>query len=979
LGKCVSMFVIGQRWICDSELELGLGTILNCDQRTVTLSYPAVEQTRTYSQQSAPLRRAEFSIGDTIESLDGWSLTIQSVIKSQGLITYEGKTKFGETQTLDERQLSNNLQLNRPTDRFFTGQIDDNKWFQLRLESISYQHMLQNSDLTGLYDGRTSLIPHQLYIAHEVAKRFAPRVLLADEVGLGKTIEACLIMQHQLITERANRVLIIVPEPLLHQWLVELMRRFNLAFSLFDDERCSAIIESSDFSNPFEAEQLILCSLNFLTSNNSLSQHAANADWDLVIVDEAHHLGWNEQEPSIEYQTIESISHASKGLLLLTATPEQLGKASHFARLRLLDPQRFFRYKDFLHEESEYQEIASVIDTILEGQALNSNQLDLLQSWPSIKNDENLITLLNEYNTTENDSTLSKNLIINSLLDRHGTGRVLFRNTRQTIKGFPNRHVNFYPFDLPSEYENSYELSTHLEINTPQLSILPERLYIIVSKLKSELEKLQTKIDWWHFDSRVKFINQFLSENKKQKILVICANGQTAKELEQVLRKGFNKRVTAFYEEMSIIERDRAASYFADLEKGAQALICSEIGSEGRNFQFSNNIILFDLPLKPDLLEQRIGRLDRIGQQKDIEIHVPYFKNSPQDILQAWYHQGLNAFEKTCQIGEAVFNKIEPSLMELIQEKEHQQSNLDLLIKTTTEIAQQYNEALQNGRDKLLELNSYRSDVAENLAAEIKKIDNDNSLMNYMSKVFDAFGVDFDEYRSNSYIMKPSSHSQATLFHDLKEDGTPITFDRETALANEDMQFITWNHPYTSEALEYILSVENGNTSMVSLKTKGLPEGTIIIETIYLPECIFPEAKTSGINFQQGILHSAILSNGKNLPEKQVKSLRNAKFENIEKETAIAILKSQKEIVRKLLSQAEGQAKNYLEDLIQNNTNDVSKKISNELERLNALRKVNKNIRADEIQALEELESICKKRINASRIRLDAVRIIVTH
>ena len=89
---------------------------------------------------------------------------------------------------------------------------------------------------------------------------------------------------------------------------------------------------------------------------------------------------------------------------------------------------------------------------------------------------------------------------------------------------------------------------------------------------------------------------------------------------------------------------DKAAHYFAQNEDGAQVLICSEIGSEGRNFQFAHQLVLFDLPLIPDLLEQRIGRLDRIGQQRDIQIHVPYFSDSAQQVLFDWYHQGLNAF-----------------------------------------------------------------------------------------------------------------------------------------------------------------------------------------------------------------------------------------------------------------------------------------------------------------------------------------------
>ncbi len=105
----------------------------------------------------------------------------------------------------------------------------------------------------------------------------------------------------------------------------------------------------------------------------------------------------------------------------------------------------------------------------------------------------------------------------------------------------------------------------------------------------------------------------YLTSHRSQKVLVICAKATTALQLEQVLREREGIRAAVFHEGMSIIERDRAAAWFAEEDTGAQVLLCSEIGSEGRNFQFASNLVMFDLPFNPDLLEQRIGRLDRIG------------------------------------------------------------------------------------------------------------------------------------------------------------------------------------------------------------------------------------------------------------------------------------------------------------------------------------------------------------------------------
>jgi ATP-dependent helicase HepA len=154
---------------------------------------------------------------------------------------------------------------------------------------------------------------------------------------------------------------------------------------------------------------------------------------------------------------------------------------------------------------------------------------------------------------------------------------------------------------------------------------------------------------------------------KRTKVLVICAHAETAMDLEDALRVRSGIPATVFHEGMNILERDRAAAYFADEEFGAQVLICSEIGSEGRNFQFAHHLVLFDLPSHPDLLEQRIGRLDRIGQKHIIELHVPYLETSPQERLFQWYHEALNAFLNTCPTGNALQHQFGPRLLPLLK------------------------------------------------------------------------------------------------------------------------------------------------------------------------------------------------------------------------------------------------------------------------------------------------------------------------
>ncbi len=564
------MYIPGQRWVSQTEAELGLGIVVENTGRYITISFPAAGERRTYAISEAPLTRVIYHAGDTISSAEGVTIIIDKVIEQHGGLVYSGLDANGEQQQIVELELDSFIHFSKPQDRLFAGQIDKLREFQLRYQSLTLQHELQQSAARGLLGPRVELLPHQLYIANTVARRHAPRVLLADEVGLGKTIEAGLIIHQQLTTGRSQRVLIAVPEALQHQWLVEMLRRFNLPFSLLDEERCEALIESGN-DNPFETEQLVLCGLPLLTDNEQRLEQALACDWDLLVVDEAHHLQWQENDTqqgqaSHAYQCIEALARHARGLLMLTATPEQLGQASHFARLRLLDPDRYYDLQTFLAEEANYRPLNDLVQAISSGTLSTEQQLQLTE----------LVGTAKAANWQENGDEL-----ISELLDRHGTGRVLFRNTRASVKGFPERQLHAYPLPAPEEY------LALLDDATTRERLQPERLL---------------GEDWIAFDPRVNWLQEWLKANRQQKALVICARAETALDLETHLRLRTGVRTTAFHEGMTLLERDRAAAYFADEIDGAQVMICSEIGSEGRNFQFAHHLVLFDLPLNPDLL-----------------------------------------------------------------------------------------------------------------------------------------------------------------------------------------------------------------------------------------------------------------------------------------------------------------------------------------------------------------------------------------
>lgn len=374
-----------------------------------------------------------------------------------------------------------------------------------------------------------------------------------------------------------------------------------------------------------------------------------------MVVDEAHHLVWSEDAPSREYMAIEQLAERVHGVLLLTATPEQLGLESHFARLRLLDPNRFHDFGQFVEEQNNYRPVADAVAMLLAGNRLSNEELNTLSE---LIGEQDIEPLLQAANSDSDNAEPARKELIDMLMDRHGTSRVLFRNTRNGVKGFPKRELHTIKLPLPTQYQTAIKVSGIMGARKTGRArprhALPEQIYRGIRR-RYRL--------WWNFDPRVEWLMGYLTAHRSQKVLVICAKAATALQLEQVLREREGIRAAVFHEGMSIVERDRAAAWFGEEDSGAQVLLCSEIGSEGRNFQFASNLVMFDLPFNPDLLEQRIGRLDRIGQAHDIQIHVPYLEKTAQSVLVRWFHEGLDAFEHTCPTGRTIYDQVHSDLI----------------------------------------------------------------------------------------------------------------------------------------------------------------------------------------------------------------------------------------------------------------------------------------------------------------------------
>ncbi|WP_411360126.1 SNF2-related protein [Pseudidiomarina salilacus] len=875
---------VGQRWLSETELEQGLGLITQVEGRLLSVFFPATDELRQYALAQAPLARYRLLPDDQGQHADGWAFTVQQVeVRAGGVYVYHGEREDdGSAVVVPEAQLAAQVATHHPLTRLMAGKADRLDMYRLRQRAQVHLKRWQQSPVAGLLGARAQLLPHQLYIAHSVADRFQPRVLLADEVGLGKTIEAGLILQRRLLTGRAQRVLIAVPDALCHQWLVELRRRFALAFSLFDSERCAEA--QIDSANVFETEQLVVIPQSLLDEANWFEQLLA-AEFDTLIVDEAHRIAPATQR----FSQLQQLCEAIASVLLLTATPEQAGLDGHFARLQLLDPDRFHSFAEFQQEQQDYQQLTKLA-TVLAREGAHK--------------------------------------LLDRLLDHYGTGRLMFRNSRSHIGGFPERIC------LPVELEGSDD-----------------------------------------FAEKAQWLQQLLREHKQDKFVLICRSSLTVQELYDYLRVQHGVHAAVFHEGMTLLERDRAAEYFASPEDGCPILLCSEIGSEGRNFQFTHQLVLFDLPDHPDLLEQRIGRLDRLGQRQAVQIHVPYTIDSRDAYLFEWY-SAMQAFSAPNPVGAMLYDEFHQQLQPFLTGDYHDELGFAELVAATEERAQQLRAQIEQGRDRLQELNAFRPQAAQAVIAAIHSAEQADELQDFMLEFWARFGVDYDELNAHSGWLRPTEQMRIQL-PGLAEDGITVTFSRDYALDHEQVEFLSWDHPQVQHALEVLSQDSFGSTSVALMKNKALAAGTWFVELTFSSQLVTSSDLVAHEFYPHHAMRVLLDSQGRELTARVNAGAFDKQLQFIDKKQARALLQQLRPQIQQLITQAWQPAQQQQQQLLAQAQAKISAELGQQLQRLHELKQRNPAVRESEVEALQERQQRLLSALEQPQLQLDSARIIV--
>jgi ATP-dependent helicase HepA len=703
-------------------------------------------------------------------------------------------------------------------------------------------------------------LPHQLYVAKQATEHTHVRALLSDEVGLGKTIEAGLIINRLKQQGRAKRILIAVPEALQAQWLVELIRRFSLYCELYQG-----------VEHDFAIGQVHLITHRQLEDTETLTL-IAEQDWDMLVVDEAHHLRTAGDTETIHWSTF---AQQTAHLLLLTATPEQLGMESHFGRLQLLDAGRFASYEQYLKDEASFAELSDLAN------ALNNGDVT----------DEEIKRLADLGIQWNNDA----DQVLTSLLDRHGTGRVVYRNTRKGVSGFHDRQAY---------------LTTFADNQTRVIELA----------------------DW-------------LKQQKNEKVLLITHNKEDAKDIAYQLWHEHGIDATSFHEDLDLIERDRAAAHFADDEDGAQILVCSEIGGEGRNFQFCHHLILWDIPKHPDALEQRIGRLDRIGQSQTIHIHALLLEDQEDLERFNWYHQVLQCVETIQSASGAIHDQY--STQWFTNPSETLKSEIITALETLTE-------QLESGRDVLLELNSCRQPEANEIKERIEALEQNHPL-DVVEMAANLLNLHFESISDGVYELIPSSNMLIPTLPGIPEGGAVVTFDRSKASSREDTLFLSWEHPFIQGLADVLHGTELGQASLALLETQQVPAGQLLMEVQW--SLSLPERFTSALrpHLDEALFRTLVLEGGeKDLNDVLPEAALQAQVKALPVKVARKMIRQSKERINPLYDASQKLATERFANTMAALKDSLSKSNTSRIERLEYLEKINPLVTAEDVTLLKQ-------------------------
>ena len=566
---------------------------------------------------------------DTIEKAN---VQVLEKIEAWGYISYKVfNPATGRVYKANEEQLSSSGS---------TMQYDENY-----LRYVTLLSKIKNETAGGFLSSLASGIiplPHQLHVLNRAMETNNIRYILADEVGLGKTIEAGMIIRELKSRGLVSRILVVCPTGLVTQWASEMQEKFHEKFQVIlpsDYDTIRRLTDNDDVYGQFDQVISPMDSIKPIEKHAGWSEEKVekyneeriysiiNSGWDLIIIDEAHRVAGSSGEVA-RYKLGNLLAQASPYLLLLSATPHN-GKTEPFLRLiRLLDADAFPNAKSIVREQVApfliRTEKREAIDN--NGNLLFKNRITHLVtiSWDERNNlQRELYEMVSSYVAKTYNKALrnrKKNMCLIFLLI---IMQRMVTSSTAAIRQSLERRLNVL-------LEQRTCVGNLREEDLDELNIedgVEDALEAISLDMELEIEELKQIISlakqaqFQNQDAKVEpllnEIDAILSEDRTQKVIIFTEFVATQTYLQELLvNRGYT--VTILNGGMSIDERNAAMQEF---KTSTSIFISTDAGGEGLNLQFANIIINYDLPWNPMKIEQRCGRVDRIGQQRDVHIY----------------------------------------------------------------------------------------------------------------------------------------------------------------------------------------------------------------------------------------------------------------------------------------------------------------------------------------------------------------------
>ena len=690
-------------------------------------------------------------------------------------------------RTVPEAALRPNKNLD-PVTKFKNGQIGSYKKFRLGLVTRHHRLAHLHDDLVSLGHTRVDVKPHQVGVVHRVITNYPHRFLLCDEVGLGKTIEAGMILKELRTRGVVKRCLIIVPPNLRRQWQFELRTKFNEVFSILDADTVRHLQRTEGYTdNPFSRYDSVIVSDAWVTGNKR-SGEVRQVDWDMIIVDEAHHVRSTRQGNRVTttrlYRLVRDLADPARAgkrsILFLTATPMQLQTHELYSLVELLDPVLFASEDHFEGHQRRARGLSRLVEQLSEGYPIPgeepSTTLQRVSGWLGLS--ERLVQERLERSTQERET------LCRELADQHLLSEILIRNRKKVVGGFMPRSAYRWAVTLTdderaalalveeyvqhgfalaeSETENAFAfvmvlfqklMASSIRALSRSLARRRDRLLARAAPLKAsaalleqlfedqeaaseiaeanlheaeaaELDALVQTLEALPGDSKgEEFIRRMMilfDEDLEAKVLVFTEFRETQNYIGELLEQASQPSrpigISLFHGQMKAMAKDDSVESFR-IGSGPQVLVSTEAGGEGRNFQFCHYLVNYDLPWNPMRVEQRIGRVDRIGQEQVVRVFNLYSEGTVEERVLDVLERRINAFEETVGGLDPILGGTEDDLRKILRrapsERDAALEELGRRLEDQVKRARQADEQL---RDFVMDVKSYSREIAEKIA-----------------------------------------------------------------------------------------------------------------------------------------------------------------------------------------------------------------------------------------------------------------------